>query len=150
MRKLAIVALMIAACGKDDGKGGPIRKGTEGDLQLDNLEGLSKKYFYAHDNTFPKIDVGPTPAQNCCVQQNQMCQPIAADWMGTDWDQLHFHMTDKPFRFQYSYKSDGQTLTATATADLDCDPTNGQTTITLHGKVVGGEPSFDVEKTEEK
>jgi hypothetical protein len=156
MRTRVIVAVMLlASCGKGDGKGGKddhggrIRTGTEGDLQIDNIEALSKRYFVAHDNTFPQINVGPTPAQNCCMGQQAMCQPNAADWVGTDWDQLHFKMTDQAFRFQYSYKSDGQTVTATATSDLDCDPTNGSTTIELHGKVVNGEPSFDIVRTTE-
>jgi hypothetical protein len=167
MRWLVIVALVIGACGKDDGKGGRKHddddddpglfgyakrsKASEGELQIDNLQNQSRKYFYGHNNAFPIMKIGLTPATPCCEEATQhMCQPVAADWIGTDWEQLHFKMIDRPYRFQYSYESDGQTVIITATADLDCDPTNGETKVVAHGKVVAGEPEFDVETTKEQ
>ena len=158
MRRIALAALIvIGACGKGDGKGGrdddpgllgyqKMTKKSEGELHLELLEKLSKKYFYAHDNRFPVMKIGPTPDAPCCTQPDQKCQPNASDWTGTDWDQLHFSMVDAPFRFQYSYESDGTTFTATATADLDCDALD-MTTFVAHGRVVAGEPEVTIEMT---
>jgi len=157
MRRLALAVLVvIGACGKGDGKGGrddepgPLdyakkTKKTEGELQLDSIAKQSKKYFYAHDNRFPAMKIGPTPAAPCCTQPDQKCRPDAADWAGTDWDQLQFRI-EEPFRFQYSYESDGTTFTATATADLDCDQQT-MTTFVAHGRAMAGEPEVTVEMT---
>ena len=135
-------------------------KGSEGDLQIDNLEGLSKKFFYKNNNTFPAFTEGPSPSTACCAQTGgagvpaKMCAPLAADWdvtsgTPTAWNSLHFKMTDKPFRFQYTYTGSASTYTATATADLDCDATNGTTTISTLGVISGGEPTNTRTRTDE-
>jgi prepilin-type N-terminal cleavage/methylation domain-containing protein len=136
-------------------------KGTEGDLQIDNIEGLAKKFFYKNNNTFPAFSEGPSPGTACCSVAAsasgpaQMCVPLPADWdlaagtSPTAWNTLHFKMTDKPFRFQYQYTGSATTYTATATGDLDCDPSNGITTITTVGTIVGGEPTNKRNKTDE-
>jgi len=136
-------------------------KGTEGDLQIDNIEGLSKKYFYAHNNAYAQFTAAATPAAACCTVAAsangpaQMCVPAAADWevgsaTPTSWGLLKFKMTDKPFRFQYTYAAaDATHYTATATGDLDCDATSGSTVITTAGVVTGGEPTNTRTKTDE-
>jgi len=136
-------------------------KGTEGDLQIDNIEGLAKKYFYKNNNTFPTFQEGPSPGTPCCQVKasangpDQMCVPNTGDWdlaagsSPTAWNTLHFKMTDKPFRFQYTYNGTATDYTATATGDLDCDKSNGITTITTKGKVTGGEPTNTRTKTDE-
>jgi len=129
-------------------------KGSEGDLQIDNLDGLARKYYYAHNNTYPVFTAATTPAVACCAGANQQCQPLAADWeVGAanpvSWGIMKFKMTDKPYRFQYSYTGAAATYTATAVGDLDCDATNGKTTITSTGKVTGGEPTSTRVKTDE-
>ena len=118
-------------------------KGTEGELQVDAIEGKAKKYFYAHNNTFPTGTVAATPGAACCtVAGTKMCAPNAADWTDPTWALMNYKNTDKPFRFQYAYTSDGTVATITATGDLDCDATSGVTTITSAGSIVKGEPSF--------
>ena len=140
-------------------------KGTEGDLQMDNLEGLVKKYFYAHDQTFPTFNAAATPAVACCAQAGgnddagnavppKLCVPHAADWeVGVanpvSWGTIHFKMTDKPYRFQYAYKGDAKNPVITVTGDLDCDVGTGTTTIISNGSINGGEPAFTRNKTDE-
>ena len=128
-------------------------KPTEGDLQLDNIVGLAKRY-YAHHGAFPSFTAPATPAAPCCAGPNQMCAPSAADWevgaaAPTSWGVLGFEMTDRPYRFRYSYRGTATEFTATATADLDCDPSNGETTITAHGHVANGEPVVEITRTDE-
>ena len=97
-----------------------------------------------HDNAFPVGTAAATPAQPCCAASpDHMCQPNAADWADGVWNDLHFKMTDKPYRFQYAYQGTATEFTATATGDLDCDGTN-ETTITAHGHVVAGEPQIEI------
>jgi hypothetical protein len=162
MRRLTIAAaLVLAACGKDGGSGGSDEhdrygrymkrtKPTEAELQLDRIGTLAQKYFYSHDNAFPAIKLGPTPATPCCELPDRRCEPSLADWTGNGWEQLHFAMIDNKFHFQYSFESDGKTFTATATADLDCDPVGGVTTYTMKGTVVHGEPTYSIERTSEE
>jgi len=121
-------------------------KGSEGDLQIDAIEGKAKKYFYKHDQSYPQGAEAATPGTACCQQANRQCAPLAADWALTTpnhpWADLDFKMTDKPFRFQYDYTSSAvDAYVAHAVADLDCDASNGVTTITTTGSVQGGEPT---------
>jgi prepilin-type N-terminal cleavage/methylation domain-containing protein len=117
-------------------------KGSEGDLQIDAIEGKAKKYFYKNDQTYPPDSEVATPAAACCASANHQCAPLAADWAGKGWTELNFKMTDKPFRFQYTYtNTDASNYVAIASADLDCDATSGVTTITSTGAVVKGEPT---------
>jgi type IV pilus assembly protein PilA len=118
-------------------------KGTEGDLQIDAIEGKAKKYFYAHNNSFPTTTSTATPTAACCLGPNHMCVPAAADWAGGAWADMNYKNTDKPFRFQYAYTgvATGLTYTAVAAGDLDCDASSGVTTITSLGSVIKGEPS---------
>ena len=122
-------------------------KGSEGDLQIDAIEGKAKKFFYKHDQSFPDQSSGQTPAAKCCgtaasaVNPVNECAPVAADWAGGAWQQLNFKMTDKPFRFNYTFTGGAATYTAVAEGDLDCDATTGTTQITTVGTIVKGEPS---------
>ena len=117
-------------------------KGTEGELQVDAIEGKAKKYYYAHNNSFPVGTVGLTPAAACCAGPNKMCAPAAADWTDATWALMNYKNTDKPFRFRYSYTSDATVATVGAAGDLDCDVLSGVTTITSAGSIIKGEPSF--------
>jgi prepilin-type N-terminal cleavage/methylation domain-containing protein len=132
-------------------------KGTEGDIQMDTIDNLARKYYLAHNNSFPAFTVAATPTTACCSGPNQMCTPVPGDWevnlaAGTapvSWGLMKFKMTDKPFRFQYAYTGTATAYTATATGDLDCDPNSGQTVITSVGAIVGGEPTSTRTKTDE-
>ena len=126
-------------------------KGSEGDLQIDNIESLAKKYYYKNNNIFPQGNAANAPVADCCkADPTQLCQPNAADWAGSPWSDMHFKMTDKPFRFSYSYSSSAATAyTASAKADLDCDNSNGITTITTAGSVTNGEPTNIRTRTDE-
>ena len=118
-------------------------KGTEGDLQVDAIEGKAKKYYYAHNNTFPVGTVALTPTAACCSNAGtKMCPAQASDWTDATWALMNYKNTDKPFRFQYSYTSDGSVATIVGKADLDCDSSSGFTTITSAGLIIKGEPSF--------
>ena len=131
-------------------------KGAEGDLQIDNIENLAKKYYYKNDNSFPQGNITDTPNADCCKvaasgnYPARMCAPAAADWNVSPWSDMHFKMTDKPFRFSYSYAAtDAVNYVASAHSDLDCDPSNLITTITTTGSVVNGEPSNVRTRTDE-
>ena len=122
-------------------------KGTEGDLQIDAIEGKAKKFFYKNNQSFPDQSSGMTPGTKCCGTAAgannpvNMCAPAAADWAGGAWQQMNFKMTDKPFRFNYTFAGGAATYTATAEGDLDCDAATGTTKIVSVGTIVKGEPS---------
>jgi type IV pilus assembly protein PilA len=122
-------------------------KGTEGDLQIDAIEGQAKKFFYKNNQSFPDQSSTITPASPCCGtaaganNQVNMCAPNAADWAGGAWQQMNFKMTDKAFRFQYTFNGGAATYNAIAAGDLDCDASTGVTSITTVGTIVKGEPS---------
>jgi type IV pilus assembly protein PilA len=126
-------------------------KGSEGDLQIDAIEGKAKKWFYKHDQSYPTTTSAATPAAACCTNANHLCAPNAADWSAGAWVDLNFKMTDKPFRFQYAYTgaAGGQSFVAVARGDLDCDATSGQTVITSTGAVTKGEPTTVRTRTDE-
>jgi hypothetical protein len=135
-----MATLALAACGKGDGKGGKGGADQEAQVQLKILGDRAKKEFM-RDNAFPAITVGPTPSKACCDQPDKVCAPAEADWNGTDWEQLHFKVTD-PSHFQYSYTSDGKTFTATAVGDPACD--GHKVTWSAIGSVTGGEPTIAI------
>ena len=126
-------------------------KGSEGDLQIDAIEGKAKKWFYKHDQSYPTTTSAATPAAACCASADHLCAPVAADWTTGAWVDLNFHMTDKKFRFQYDYTgaADGKSYVAHAVGDLDCDNANGSTTITTTASITSGEPTNVRVRTEE-
>ena len=121
------------------------RKSKRGEAEL-NLNAIEKAALraFAENAAFPTGTAGPTPATPCCMDSTRRCQPEPAVWFNGPWTELDFEMT-RPHFYQYTYQGapDGSSFTATAIGDLDCD---GQTvTYTLHGRVVGGSPSFLLE-----
>jgi hypothetical protein len=122
--------------------------GTEADLALDRLQVLVKQYYDQH-HAFPVGVERATPAGACCAQPHNMCASTAADWRtdkpGHPWAELGFSVLDDRI-FQYDYQGTATEFTVHATADWDCDASNGGTTYTVRGRVVGGQPVIEVER----
>ena len=92
---------------------------------------------------FPPSSKGWTPAQGCCGQNKQKCEPAPGIWDGVPWRALQFSMAESHY-YQYRFTSAGKgkdaTFTAEARGDLDCD---GEfSSYKIMGGVVDGEVRF--------
>jgi len=116
-------------------------KKTEALVQLDKI-GKQATLVYVKDATFPPAAAAPTPADDCCTQNEgnkKKCKVSPDDWSTAPWKALNFKMT-KDFYYQYAYtpKDNATKFEATATGDTNCDGT--KVTYTINGEVVGGDP----------
>lgn len=135
----------VVSCisGREVEPGGLSTKRSEAELNLNAIEKASGMAF-AENGSFVRGSVGPTPATPCCANPGKKCSASSSDWVGVPtWDALMFEMTASHL-FQYAYDGDGKTFEARAVGDLDCD---GQTvTYVLRGRVVNGNPSYELMK----
>ena len=107
-------------------------KGSEGDLQIDAIEGKAKKFFYKHDQSFPaepRADARHRVLRHRrrAVNPVNMCAPARGRLGRRRLAAMNFKMTDKPFRFNYTFARRRDGVTAVAQGDLDCDAATGTT-----------------------
>lgn len=133
MIRVALLAVLVSACGAKDATEDYIRKSKmiEGRVHL-KMIGHNAKQIVEEKGALPAGSVGPSPSQPCCTFADKKCPVDAAVWKDPIWDQL-LMWEDRPGYFQYTYQSDGTSFTATATADVLCE--GKPVTFTITGKI---------------
>jgi prepilin-type N-terminal cleavage/methylation domain-containing protein len=117
-------------------------KKVEATLQLSQI-GRNAKRVYSETSSYvvglaQQLPLRPGSG-GCCGAPNNHCPAAPLDFNAdTVWRQLDFQV-DEPGLFLYDYNGQSSTFTARATGDLDCDGT--ETTYTLTGTAVNGNPA---------